>query len=593
MRCGTSFYNGTLGKQLTARFWPLAALYTLVLAILLPLRGLTVQVMSHATEAEYYAVSEAKAVFYIFTPWGALLAGGIAAMVVCSHLYSTRSANFTAALGPKRTALFFTHYLTGLLWLVVPFLLMGLSTLAIYLTKVPNSTDLVWQVFGSGIAVGTVALVLFYSFGVLCGMLTGHLLALPVFYLTFNFLVAGVWYLLTLLFQTFYYGYPGSLTQVPAWVLWLSPALRMSQGLMIFPEKLDVVTFVVYGVVGVVMALVAWLLYVKRPMERAGDVVAWAGLRPVFRYGVAICAGLALGSLTRLVLSLGELGLAVSVLLWGVAGCFVAQMLLTKSVRVLRYWKGAVAVAVTFAALFVVMALDLTGYETRVPDGEQVASVEIGQLYSYPSDSAGYLRGAKSTDPQTIQLAIQLHQLLVDQPVDASTFDSRLEDRLQRMDLTYTLTDGTRLSRFYFVPLLERDIDREGSTTYLTKQLINRPDLLLDAYRLDEVEKLEAQGYRLRSGYVEGVREEFIGSYLSLSADEARTVYLALLQDIQEGNLTRDLFQDVGWAYITLTWEKPTDTLNPYSSYSSTDSFSLSITDDAAHTLEALEGLSS
>ena len=593
MRCGTSFYNLTLGKQLTARFWPLAALYTLVLAILLPLRGLTVQVMSHAIEAEYYAVSEAKAVFYILTPWGALLAGGIAAMVVCSHLYSTRSANFTAALGPKRTALFCTHYLTGLLWLVVPFLLMGFSTLAIYLTKVPNSTDLVWQVFGSGIAVGTVALVLFYSFGVLCGMLTGHLLALPVFYLTFNFLVAGVWYLLTLLFQTFYYGYPGSLTQVPAWVLWLSPALRMSQGLMLFPEKLDVVTFVVYGVVGVVMALVAWLLYVKRPMERAGDVVAWAGLRPVFRYGVAICAGLALGSLTRLVLSLGELGLAVSVLLWGVAGCFVAQMLLTKSVRVLRYWKGAVAVAVTFAALFVVMALDLTGYETRVPDGEQVASVEIGQLYSYPSDSAGHLRGAKSTDPQTIQLAIQLHQLLVDQPVDASTFDSRFEDRLQRMDLTYTLTDGTRLSRFYFVPLLERDIDREGSTTYLTNQLINRPDLLLDAYRLDEVEKLEAQGYRLRSGYVEGVREEFSGSYISLSTDEARTVYLALLQDIQEGNLTRDLFQDVGWAYITLTWEKPADTLTSYTASSSTDSFSLSITDDAAHTLEALEGLSS
>lgn len=590
MRCGTSFYNLTLGKQLTARFWPLAALYTLVLAILLPLRGLTVQVMSHATEAEYYAVSEAKAVFYILTPWGALLAGGIAAMVVCSHLYSTRSANFTAALGPKRTALFCTHYLTGLLWLVVPFLLMGFSTLAIYLTKVPNSTDLVWQVFGSGIAVGTVALVLFYSFGVLCGMLTGHLLALPVFYLTFNFLVAGVWYLLTLLFQTFYYGYPGSLTQAPDWVLWLSPALRTSQSMLL--SEWDVVTFVVYGVVGVVMALVAWLLYVKRPMERAGDVVAWAGLRPVFRYGVAICAGLALGSLTRLVLSLGELGLAVSVLLWGVVGCFVAQMLLTKSVRVLRYWKGAVAVAVTFAALFVVMALDLTGYETRVPDGEQVASVEIGQLHSYPSDSAGYLRGAKSTDPQTIQLAIQLHQLLVDQPVDASTFDSRFEDRLQRMDLTYTLTDGTRLSRFYFVPLLERDIDREGSTTYLTNQLINRPDLLLDAYRLDEVEKLEAQGYRLRSGYVEGMREDFTGSYISLSADEARTVYLALLQDIQEGNLTRDLFQDVGWAYIALTWEKPTDTLNPYFS-SSTDSFSLSITDDAAHTLEALEGLSS
>ena len=39
-----------------------------------------------------------------------------------------------------------------------------------------------------------------------------------------------------------------------------------------------------------------------------------------------------------------------------------------------------------------------------------------------------------------------------------------------------------------------------------------------------EVEKLEAQGYRLRSGYVEGMREDFSGSYISLSADEARAL---------------------------------------------------------------------
>ena len=587
MRCGTSFYNLTLGRQLTARFWPLAALYTLVLAILLPLRGLTVQVMSHAIEAEYYAVSEAKAVFYILTPWGALLAGGIAAMVVCSHLYSTRSANFTAALGPKRTALFFTHYLTGLLWLVVPFLLMGFSTLAIYLTKVPNSTAQVWQVFGSGIAVGTVALVLFYSFGVLCGMLTGHLLALPVFYLTFNFLVAGVWYLLTLLFQTFYYGYPGSLTQVPAWVLWLSPALRTSQSMLL--SEWDVVTFVVYGVVGVVMALVAWLLYVKRPMERAGDVVAWAGLRPVFRYGVAICAGLALGSLTRLVLSLGELGLAVSVLLWGVAGCFVAQMLLTKSVRVLRYWKGAVAVAVTFAALFVVMALDLTGYETRVPDGEQVASVEIGQLYSYPSDSAGYLRGAKSTDPQTIQLAIQLHQLLVEHRYNPTDYSD-----LSQIWVTYTLSNGTHLSRYYYLPLLPRQVDQAGTTTQLATALINRPDLLESAYGLDEIPALEAKGYRLTSGTAEGVGGSHMGLVQSFSGSDARAVYQALLLDLQEGNVERSLIEDNGEVYLQLIWD-PFAVTDPiqgrYASAAPSHLLSICVTGRAVHTLAALEEL--
>ena len=590
MRCGTSFYNGTLGKQLTLRFWPLIALYSVIWAMVLPFVAITTPYPSPYGFTSLDVLYNAKHVFLWVPLFLAVGFGVLVAMAVCSHLYSTRSANFTAALPPKRTAMFATHYLTGLLWLVVPFLAMAAIATGIYQLKTLDFVA-VFQVFGPGMATGVGLLLFFYSFAVLCGMLTGHLLALPAFYGMFNGLVGGIWTLLTAIFQEFYYGYPGSVTIAPAWVAWCPVWNIFFQHAT--TDGFDPLVVAVYAGVGVLMALGSWLLYGKRPMERAGDVVIWAGLRPVFRYGVALCSGLALGTFTRIVLGLDSLGLAVASLLWGVAGCFVAQMFLTKSVQVLRYWKGAVAVAVTFAALFVVMALDLTGYETRVPDGEQVASVEIGQLYSYPSDSAGYLRGAKSTDPQTIQLAIQLHQLLVDQPVDASTFDSHFEDRLQRMDLTYTLTDGTRLSRFYFVPLLERDIDREGSATYLTNQLINRPDLLLDAYRLDEVEKLEAQGYRLRSGYVEGVREDFTGSYLSLSADEARTVYLALLQDIQEGNLTRDLFQDVGWVYVTLTWEKPTDTLNPYSSSSSTDSFSLSITDDAAHTLEALEGLSS
>ena len=590
MRCGTSFYNGTLAKQLTLRFWPLAALYTLVLAILLPLQALTVQVMSYAPEAEYYALSDVRMTFYILLPWGVLLCSGIAAMVVCSHLYSTRSANFTAALAPRRTALFATHYLTGLLWLVVPFLVTSGGALAIYLAKLPNFAPQVWEGLGRNMVCVTVALLLFYSLGVLCGMLTGHLLALPVFYLTFNGLVCGVWYLLTLLFQSFYYGYPGTVTDVPGWVVWLTPALRIARSNI--SEELDVVTFGVYALVGVAMALVAWLLYVKRPMERSGDVVAWAGLRPGFRYGVALCAGLGLGSLTRLILGLGQLGLAVSVLLWGAAGCFAAQMMLTKSVRVLRYWKGAAAIAATFAALFVVMAFDLTGYESRVPQADQVVSVEVSGFLSYPSDPASYFKGAKSSDPHTIQLMTQLHQLMVDDRATESIYNSQVGDQREQMNVTYTLADGTRLSRCYYVSLRQTDLTRTGTATYLAHQMVNRPDLLLSAYQFDQVGKLEREGYRLFSGYAEGISGTYTNAYLSLPSDEARTVYLALLQDIREGNLSRDLFQDEGIAYVTLIWDKPVSNADYQQGRSApTKTFSPCINQQAVHTLGVLKDL--
>lgn len=590
MRYGTSFYNLTLGRQLTARFWPLGAAYTLLLAILMPVRALIVQPPSYAFQQAYYTLSWARTFFFVFVPWGTMVAGIIAAMVVCSHLYTTRSANFTAALPPRRTALFLTHYLTGLLWLVIPLLVTGLLSTAAYLAKLPDDGAQVWQTLGLGLGASVVALVLYYSLAVLCGMLTGHLLALPIFALVLNDLVLGVWYLLTRVFTTFYYGFPGSSSDIPAWVMWLTPALRLQEtAVSISGGKSDPVGLAVYGVVGVLAALGAWGLYVKRPMERAGDVVAWAGLRPVFRYGVAVCSGLALGTLTHMVLTLEQLGLALSILLWGVAGCFVAQMLLTKSVRVLRYWKGAVAVALTLGALILVMVLDLTGYETRVPDANRVTSVEVSGLYSSPGDNAAVLDRARSTDPQTIQLAVQLHQALVEHrynPTDHSD--------LSQIWVTYTLSNGTHLSRYYYLPLLPRQVDQAGTTTQLATALINRPDLLESAYGLDEIPALEAKGYRLTSGTAEGVGGSHIGLVQSFSGSDARAVYQALLLDLQEGNVERSLIEDNGEVYLQLIWD-PFAVTDPiqgrYASSAPSHLLSICVTDRAVHTLAALEEL--
>lgn len=576
MRCGTSFYNGTLGKQLTLRFWPLIALYAVIWAIVLPISGLNYMrsgyIGNWATNIEYLCRALATPMTIVF--------GVLAAMAVCSHLYTTRSCNFTAALPPKRTALFATHYLTGLLWLVVPVAVMTLmaSFLAIGCSL---------SGFASGLALVCMQTLFFYSFAVLCGMLTGHLLALPVFYGIFNGLVGGLWYLLTLLFREFYFGYPGSLVAVPAWVEWFTPAWQLfSYG---SPDARYGMS-AVYAGVGIVFALAAWLLYVKRPMERAGDVVIWAGLRPVFRYGVALCSGLALGSLTRLVLGLDELGLAVSVMLWGVAGCFVGQMFLSKSVRVLRYWKGAGAIACACAALFLVMKLDLTGYETQVPEADEVVSVTISGLDSYPVDTASNFHDIQTQDPQAISLITQLHQALVDQ---RNTFNGYY-DNSTRFDVTYTLADGTRLTRSYTVYVNEVDLDRAGTVTQLAHQLVNDSKLMLLSYEFHE---LEADGYRPTGGtfYLTSDTGNTSTGH-DLSTSEAQSLYQAIVQDIQEGNLPRTLFYGYGDVHIDLYWSISPNSFNqladPYNTdYVPGNYISVEITNQAVHTLEVLEEL--
>ena len=576
MRCGTSFYNGTLGKQLTLRFWPLIALYSVIWAIVLPISGLNYMRSGYiggwATDIEYLFRALATPMTIVF--------GVLAAMAVCSHLYTTRSCNFTAALPPKRTALFATHYLTGLLWLVVPVAVMTLmaSFLAIGCSL---------SGFASGLALVCMQTLFFYSFAVLCGMLTGHLLALPVFYGIFNGLVGGLWYLLTLLFREFYFGYPGSLVAVPAWVEWFTPAWQLfSYG---SPDARYGMS-AVYAGVGIVFALAAWLLYVKRPMERAGDVVIWAGLRPVFRYGVALCSGLALGSLTRLALGLDELGLAVSVMLWGVAGCFVGQMFLSKSVRVLRYWKGAGAIACACAALFLVMKLDLTGYETQVPEADEVVSVTISGLDSYPVDTASNFHDIQTQDPQAISLITQLHQALVDQ---RNTFNGYY-DNSTRFDVTYTLADGTRLTRSYTVYVNEVDLDRAGTVTQLAHQLVNDSKLMLLSYEFHE---LEANGYRPTGGtfYLTSDTGNTSTGH-DLSTSEAQSLYQAIVQDIQEGNLPRTLFYGYGDVHIDLYWSISPNSFNqladPYNTdYVPGNYISVEITNQAVHTLEVLEEL--
>lgn len=585
MRCGTSFYNGTLGKQLTLRFWPLIALYSVIWAMFLPFVAITSPTPVPDTWASAESILSSVKYFFQWVPlFPAVGFGVLVAMAVCSHLYSTRSANFTAALPPKRTAMFATHYLTGLLWLAVPFLVMAVLAMGIYQVKLQDFTA-VFQVFGPGMAMGMGMLLFFYSFAVLCGMLTGHLLALPAFYIIFNGLVGGIWLLLTAIFQEFYYGYPGSVTIVPAWVAWCTPVWN------IFfqhatPDGFDPLVVAVYAGVGVLMALGSWLLYLKRPMERAGDVVIWAGLRPVFRYGVALCSGLALGTLTRIVLGLDSLGLAVASLLWGVAGCFVAQMFLTKSVQVLRYWKGASAVALSFVALFGAIQLDLTGYETRVPDPDDVASVTLSGLSSLPVDTASDFLNISTCDSEAISLLTQLHQQLVTQ-FDSDFFDWSANSNTS-LDLTYTLTNGTQISRSYTVPLYAKDETQPGTITYLVHQIVNNPDLMLQSYLFPQLEK---EGYELSGA---DLYRDYDVAPSVVSSSDIRMVYEALLQDIQEGNLPRSLFEyDDTVVNLEVCWVGPTKDILSYYIQTTSDIHYIKVclTEQAEHTLKVLEEL--
>ena len=230
-------------------------------------------------------------------------------------------------------------------------------------------------------------------------MFTGHLLALPAFYGILNGLVFTVYFLISALMDLFFFGYPGMRAEGPL-VRYLTPVYALMEacgwqtvysdsGEAVFRGLESPGTVAAYAAAGVVLAVLALLVYQRRHVESAGDVVAVPIVRPIFRYGVAFCSGLCFGVVTAAFFDWTEaLPMSLCVILWTVVGCFAAEMLLRKSFRVLRYWKHALAAALAMALLCAAFALDWFGIEDKVPDAGEVASLTVYTDLSYPYDTA-------------------------------------------------------------------------------------------------------------------------------------------------------------------------------------------------------------
>ncbi len=624
MRSGTSYFNTTLlGKNL-ARFWPIWGVYALSWLLLLPV-GILLQ-------ADYWDAMQARSYPLALASNGGFslvltfLFGILCAMAVFSYLYSARSVGMLHALPMRREGLFLTNYLSGLLFLIVPnFAVFLLALIAEALNgAVVFSSLFVWLV------VTCLMAFFFYSFAVFCGMFTGHILALPAFYFILNFLVYMLTYLVEGIARLFLYGFNGT-DWAERWATWLTPALKMKQSTGINYSGADthfyglgVVTL--YALVGAVFVAVALVLYRRRQLERAGDVITVGWVRPVFRYGVALCSAIALGfffyNIFYTLLPRSAWTLLIWMLLWGAAGCFIGEMLLRKRFWVFKdSWKGCVVFLACLVVFIGAMELDLLRFERKVPAADQVQEVFIHGADSAPFDSGTYL-SMDVSDPEQIQQILDLHTAITQRKDELeawqanrsgdswSTTQSGVEvmtESYTDLWLSYTLTDGSVLKRQYTLPILAEDLEDPSSPSALLSDFINQPELVYNSY-FGGMEGDE----RLVDAILINLHSEEDDSYYDepLPAELLDPLLEAIQTDIQEGNLGRrylledqERMENCCYADLELTFRRPasTDTATLTSGTASADGPSASVEVDstysvtitlqksAVHTLEVLK----
>ena len=534
MKSKTSLFNKGVALNLLKRYWPLWLGYFVLLLLVTPavLSG-RVDRLAPGEMLNYTLLNTGVDVVYI-----SMVVGVLSAMAMFNYLYSTKSCGMMNMLPIRRETMFLTAFLTGLMPLLAADVLVMLITALFYGGRlVYFKTLLLW------LAMAVMGNISFYGFAVFCAVLTGNLVVLPVLYLVLNLTVYVAERAVRYLLGAFVYGMNAS----SCTLLVLSPIMELLNSLTVMPVNyidadgmVQAVTNAyqvnglgvlgIYCAAGLVCAALALLIYRRRQMERATDVVAVPVLKPVFKYCMTFGTAVVLAYVVYAWLVPGNVNgiaaalLVLALLLVGaLIGYYAAEMLMRKTLKVFPgKWKGCLISCLILAVLTMAWEFDLFGYERRIPEADQV-------------ESAWFLgNNTELTEPENIQALTQLHQSLVDNKSENESADEQYI-----VTIRYMLKDGGTLIRRYPIRC-----DREA---------LNDPDS--DIRRYEALENVEEARIRrivpsfpvtitnISYGdiYMSWSDEEgnYQGENLSLTDEQVFALYQCIRKDLEAGTAGR------------------------------------------------------
>ena len=515
-----SCFNPALLRSDLRRCWPLLAGYTFLWFLILPLRmwnSVAADLQASHPEAARRVALEIIGDATTAAIWIHLIFGIVLAMALFSYLSSARGTYGMHSFPASRGCQFRTHVLSCVGCVAVS------NVLICLLSAQSGGTH--WEASLSWLVFSLATFLLFFSLGVFCCMLCGWLPAMAVAYGAVNCVAIFCRILVGAMCSIFYLSYNDTALSMGRnhIVAWLTPVLRLKldlhemyqdgSGPLLSASAWK--SLLVYGIGALVLLVAGALLYRIRRSEASGDTLAFRPLRPVVRWAVGLLGGLGLGLVLAEILSCtyNTPALLTCIVTLGLACMIVTQMLIARTPRIFgKLWPELLALCAVLLALTLCIKADLFGFERRIPQTDQVESVELYQRGSYGST-------AKITDPREIDAIVQAHRYLA----DCAAKDNLGSDWQWRdtISITYHLKNGGTLSRKY--PL--RDEDLTAVRTMLESETFRRTMVL---------SSVDVNAEALRHGYINNFDKDLIRD---LSAQECKLLYQTILEDIAHMNM--------------------------------------------------------
>ena len=280
MKSRTSFFNLTAFRKNIIRFAPIWALYTVFLLLLL----------FGISSSNPNTMAQDVVMITRLAGVGNLLYAGIVALCLFGDLYKGRLCNALHAFPMRREGWLLTNIATGFLFSIIPNLLV--CTITSF--QLGNFANYIWYLF----AVAILQYIFFFGTAVLSALCAGNKLGMVAVYGIIHFIVVLIYFLAEVIYQPLIYGVE---LQTEKFFRFF-PLSRMFGDYIITDFDMGVIRLIgldkatwthlyICAAVGVVAFVLAWLVYRRRHLERAGDFIALRPLAPVFLCIYTIAVG--------------------------------------------------------------------------------------------------------------------------------------------------------------------------------------------------------------------------------------------------------------------------------------------------------------
>jgi len=373
-----------------------------------------------------------------------MMLGGFLSLGLFSYLNNSASVTFKHALPVTRIKIMLYHTVSALIFFAFPILLNGIvvvSTLSGFCSVAPVFVNM-----GLCFVLG----LLIFSLFTFVGMLTGNTPSHGIFSVVLILLPLFISAFLYTLCDNYLYGFSSNNAVYDKLVeyIYLSEDALMSPKVLIY-----------IAMIAIFYAL-ALFVYNKRHLENYGEVIAFPNLKGLFKFAFGVCFGILGYFYCNAFWSFDSI---LVMLVFGSIGVIIANMLSNKSFSLRGCRNALIGNAIVVLVLFAFFALDITGFENRVPDADDVECVTIehwnnnGRIHAKISDEYGYdnvqlldYYDAVFTDKDDIQLFVNLHKDKVsDRTVDVCNFRNYISGIPYNIEIAYTLKNGSVMKRVY------------------------------------------------------------------------------------------------------------------------------------------------